>query len=95
MTFQEFKSTLGKSNPPDGISDLLKAMWYDGKEDWNASHNIAQDIHTQEGSLIHAYLHRKEGDIGNASYWYQKAGRPLCKVSLQEEWDAIVRELLK
>ncbi|MBT1703155.1 hypothetical protein [Chryseosolibacter indicus] len=95
MTYSEFTSSLKESMPPEGLSDVLKALWYDGKEDWNASHDIAQDIHTREGSLIHAYLHRKEGDLGNASYWYSRAGKPVCKISLQEEWEQLVKEFLK
>jgi hypothetical protein len=94
MTFNEFKKSLQEANPPDGINELLKALWYDGRGDWESAHNIAQDIHTNEGSLIHAYLHRKEGDSGNASYWYNRAGRSLPKFSLDKEWENIVKELL-
>ncbi|HEY0743391.1 MAG TPA: hypothetical protein VGD40_18110 [Chryseosolibacter sp.] len=94
MTLQEFKVSLNSSQPPKGISKLLEAMWYDGKGDWDTSHNIAQDIHSKEGSWIHAYLHRKEGDQGNAAYWYARAGRKMPSVGLAEEWDAICEELL-
>jgi hypothetical protein len=95
MTFDEFKSSLSQPSPPLGVSDLLKALWYDGKGDWNTSHNIAQDIHSHEGSWIHAYLHRKEGDQGNASYWYHKAKKPVTTLSLDEEWELIVKALLQ
>jgi hypothetical protein len=95
MTLQDFKASLSNSTPPTGLSDLLKALWYDGKGDWEASHNIAQDIHTQDGSWIHAYLHRKEGDLGNASYWYNRASKPVAKVSLAEEWEQLVKSFLK
>jgi hypothetical protein len=94
MTFEEFKDSLSKSSPPPGLSKLLQALWYEGKNDWETSHNIAQDIHTADGSWIHAYLHRKEGDIGNASYWYRKAGRPVPDASLKNEWELITKELL-
>lgn len=94
MTLEEFKSSLNQSQPPSAISELLKAMWHDGKGNWEASHNIAQDVHTNDGSWVHAYLHRKEGDLGNASYWYNRAGRPVPKKSLQEEWEEITSELL-
>ena len=94
MTLQEFKASLDSSQPPKGISKLLEAMWYKGKGDWETSHNIAQDIHSKEGSWIHAYLHRKEGDEGNAAYWYARAGRKMPSVGLAEEWDAICEELL-
>lgn len=72
----------------------MKALWYDGKDDWEQAHNIAQDIRSTEGSWIHAYLHRKEGDEGNAAYWYHRANQPVCKTSLQEEWESIVEALL-
>ncbi len=95
MTLQEFKASLNSAQPPQGISKVLEAMWYEGKGDWEASHNIAQDIHSKEGSWIHAYLHRKEGDEGNAAYWYARAGRKMPSVNLGEEWDNICQELLK
>jgi hypothetical protein len=95
MTFQDFKSSLSQAKPPDGVSELLKAMWYDGKGDWNSSHNIAQDIQSNDGSWIHAYLHRKEGDLGNASYWYHRAGKPVAKSSLEQEWEQLVKAFLK
>lgn len=95
MTFQEFKTTLSSSKPSEDLPDLLKAMWYEGKNNWEAAHNIAQDISSKDGSWIHAYLHRKEGDQGNAAYWYHRAGKPIPRVSLQEEWEQIVTELLQ
>ena len=94
MTFDDFKASLKKDTPPEGISPLLQALWYDGRNDWTGSHNIAQEIHSIEGSWIHAYLHRKEGDAGNAAYWYRKAGKPIPTVSLEKEWEALVRALL-
>jgi hypothetical protein len=95
MTLPEFKDSLSSSAPPIGISELLKSLWYDGKGDWHKAHDIAQEIPSNEGSLMHAYLHRKEGDLGNASYWYHRAGRPVCKVSSDKEWDELVREFLE
>ena len=79
---------------PPGLTDSLQAMWYDGKGDWNKAHNIAQEIHSKEGSWIHAYLHRKEGDAGNAAYWYHRANQPVCKTSLAHEWEDIVKAFL-
>ena len=95
MTLQDFRSSLNKSQPPRDINQLLLALWFDAKGDWDASHNVAQDIHTNDGSWIHAYLHRKEGDAGNAAYWYSRAGKPICKVSLEQEWEQLVSEFLK
>lgn len=94
MTFQEFQHSLQDTTPPPAVSLLVKALWYEGKGDWDMAHNIAQDIHTQEGSWIHAYLHRVEGDLGNASYWYHRANKKMPTVSPKEEWIDIVKELL-
>jgi len=94
MNFTDFKSSLDSDNAPEGLSPVLLALWYDGKNDWERSHDIAQDIHTNDGSWIHAYLHRKEGDPGNAAYWYRKAGKQVPTVSLEKEWEDIVKVLL-
>lgn len=85
MSIHEFKTS---STPPTG-SPLLVALWHDARGDWEAAHNIAQDIHSWEGSWVHAYLHRKEGDQWNAGYWYRQAGRPVCTNSLEQEWEAL------
>ena len=94
MSFEEFRASLQGKKPPGSLSDALQALWYDGKGDWHRSHDIAQEIHSLDGSWIHAYLHRKEGDHGNAAYWYSRANRPVCKSSLEDEWTGIVNELL-
>lgn len=94
MHYEEFISSLSANEPPPNMSALLKALWFDGKEDWESSHNIAQDINDKTGSWIHAYLHRKEGDHSNARYWYSKAEKPEAKMSLREEWEMLVREFL-
>lgn len=95
MTLIEFKASLQNAEPPQGINDLLRALWHDAKQDWNTSHNIAQDVETSDGSWVHAYLHRKEGDESNARYWYNRAGKKFPKISLEEEWEEIAAELLK
>jgi hypothetical protein len=94
LTFEGFKDTLQLSMPPDGLSASLRSLWYAGKDEWQKAHDIAQGIQSAEGSWIHAYLHRKEGDDGNASYWYGRAGKKFPSTSLTVEWEEIVRELL-
>lgn len=94
MTFDQFKEGLSLENPPDNLSGNLKALWYDAKNDWENAHNIIQDIEDKTASWIHAYLHRKEGDISNADYWYHRAGRKRPAISLEEEWISIVKALL-
>jgi len=95
MTFDEFVSSLKGKEVLAGCTGVLKALWFDGKGDWDGAHDVAQDIETAEGSLVHAYLHRKEGDTGNAAYWYGRAGRKMPKVSLEEEWEELVKEFLR
>jgi len=94
MLYREFVDSLSLNSVPAGMSEILKALWYDGKGDWESSHNIAQDINDKNGSWVHAYLHRKEGDIFNARYWYSKAGKPEFNGSLKEEWDVMVKHFI-
>jgi hypothetical protein len=95
MTYDEFISSLSSDQPPAKISEVLKALWYDGKNDWDGSHTIAQEIDDKNGSWVHAYLHRKEGDLSNARYWYSRAGKSEPKMSLKEEWDSLVRYFIE
>lgn len=91
MDFQTFKNSLSDTAPPQNVSELLQAMWYDGKGDWHNSHEIAQDVPSRDGDWVHAYLHRKEGDQWNAEYWYRRAGRPVPHYSLDKEWEELVK----
>ncbi|HEV8287013.1 MAG TPA: hypothetical protein VGQ09_22035 [Chitinophagaceae bacterium] len=94
MTFKEFQKFLSAPTPPNNLSAYLQSLWYDANGDWNKAHTIIQDIEDKTAAWIHAYLHRKEGDIGNADYWYKRAGKNRPDLSLQEEWKTIVKELL-
>ena len=94
MTLEQFRATLAQKAAPQEVSPALRAMWEDAKGNWNEAHSIAQEIEDQTGWWIHAYLHRKEGDLGNAAYWYRRAGQPTAHDTLDEEWDRIVLSLL-
>ncbi|HEX9320870.1 MAG TPA: hypothetical protein VF913_01950 [Xanthobacteraceae bacterium] len=94
MTLAEFKSTLSGSAPPPLGAAALEALWWAAKGDWNRAHGLAQDDPSREAAWVHAYLHRVEGDLGNAGYWYRKAGRPATSDPLDMEWEAIVTALL-
>ena len=95
MTIEQFKESLAEKSAPKTISVLLQALWYDAKGNWEAAHNVAQ---SKEGTLaydqLHAYLHRKEGDKFNANYWYRRCGESMPKVSLDEEWEILVKRFL-
>lgn len=90
MKFEDFKESLKDATPPDECSELLAALWWDAKDDWDRAHRIAQDISGPQGSRIHAYLHRKEGDSSNAAYWYSRAGQSPFQGSLETEWEELV-----
>ena len=94
MTLAEFKNSLNQQQPPQ-VAVLLQALWYEAKGDWEKSHELAQDVNTADGSWVHAYLHRKEGDQFNAKYWYNRANRKMPECSLEKEWEQISHALLK
>ena len=95
MTFEEFVLSLDENTPPAGTDQLLVAMWHDGRGDWSAAHDIVQDIGSRDASHLHAYLHRKEGDLWNADYWYRRAETTRPDVDLRTEWEQLVRMLLR
>ena len=88
--FNQFLETLSSQNPPKELPLALKALWFDAQGNWKASHDIAQDMHNNLGSWIHAYLHRKEGDEFNAGYWYRRANRSVPTITLDEELKQMV-----
>lgn len=94
MTYKDYINSLSNNNPPEGINDLLTSLWYAAKDDWETAHGIAQDIPGKDGAWIHAYLHRVEGDIGNANYWYSVAGKTFPPGTIEEEWKDLVMEFL-
>ena len=95
MTLDDFKRTSSLAAPPPELSRLLRALWHDAKGDWEAAHRVAQDVDDHAGAWVHAYLHRKEGDAGNAAYWYRRAGRPIATGSLDDEWTQLAEALLR
>ena len=82
--------------PPTGLDSCILALWLAKKGRWDASHKVTQEIHSSDGSWIHAYLHRMEGDFGNARYWYSRTGKlpKGDRESLDEEWREIAEVLL-
>lgn len=91
MTRSEFDACIQNNTFPNDGNILLKALLYDAQGNWEAAHNIAQ---SREGTLLydrlHAYLHRKEGDIWNANYWYRRAQSTMPEKSLTDEWSDLV-----
>ncbi|MGD0563290.1 MAG: hypothetical protein ABSA66_09380 [Roseiarcus sp.] len=94
MDVAALRASLGGPTPPPGLGPALQALWRDAKGDWDGAHRLAQVDESAAGCWVHAYLHRKEGDAGNAAYWCRRAGKPLCRGPLEAEWEAIAAALL-
>ena len=94
MSPKEFRDSLHCEKPPEHLSLALAGLWWDGKGDWKRAHESAQQDEGPAGSWVHAYLHRKEGDASNAGYWYEQAGKPPARSSLDQEWSSIIESLL-
>ncbi|WP_426442682.1 hypothetical protein [Bradyrhizobium genosp. P] len=90
----EFRASLADAAPDTTLSPPLKALWWAAKGDWDRAHRIVQDESDANSAWVHAYLHRVEGDPGNAGYWYRQAGQPVAKDTLKVEWERIVAALL-
>jgi hypothetical protein len=95
MDLSAFRASLGLASPPLSLSPALQALWLDARGDWDGAHEAAQADEGGAGDWVHAYLHRKEGDAGNAAYWYRRARKPVCRSSLDQEWEAIASALLE
>ena len=94
MTFPEFKKLCEQDVVPEDLELTLLALWHDSRDDWEKAHSIIQNVPGREASWVHGYLHRKEGDEANASYWYSRAGKTKPAGSLDDEWASISRSFL-
>ena len=86
-------STLRNRETATGLPAPLAALWWDARGDWSRAHEAAQSVDTAEGAWVHAYLHRKEGDLANADYWYRRAGQRRPSMPLETEWAEIATAL--
>lgn len=94
MTLDEFKHSLNGAIPPENLSTCLLSLWYDGKEDWVKAHDLVDSLATKDAAHVHAYLHRKEGDLFNANYWYGRAAQKMPAYELRKEWEELVQRFL-
>ena len=90
----EFKASLSDAAPAPQLDAPLAALWWASKGEWNQAHKIVQDEPTADAAWVHAHLHRVEGDLGNAGYWYRRAAKPVAVGSLETEWEGIAAALL-
>jgi hypothetical protein len=93
MTFVEFERLVEFGDPTQIAAGPLRALWLDARGDWDGAHRVVQETESVDAAWVHAYLHRKEGDQGNAGYWYRRAGKPHARVPLEDEWRAIATAL--
>jgi hypothetical protein len=94
MTTDQFKASVEGDEPPPGLSVSLAALWWDAKGNWKRAHELVDELETRDAMAVHAYLHRKEGAMTNADYWYQRAGRNFERSTLDAEWLVLVEGLL-
>ena len=95
MTYDEFILSIENNAQPPKLPLYLQALWHDAKGNWNKAHSLIDSLDDINSCWVHAYLHRKEGDIANAGYWYRQAQKQMPDASLQEEWKSLTLELLK
>ena len=90
----DFKTSLSGAAPAPQFDAPIAALWWAAKGNWDRAHRIVQDEATAAAAWVHAYLHRVEGDLGNAGYWYRRAFKSPASGSLESEWEQIASELL-
>ncbi len=91
----EFRASVSAAAPPPGVGPALEALWWLARDSWDAAHRCVQ-AHEGEADCdwVHAHLHRQEGDLDNARYWYNRAGKAVFVGNLTEEWAEIANALL-
>ena len=94
MQLEEFLASLDQDEPDPTLSTLLQALWHEARGDWDRAHQLTQKLDSADAAWVHAYLHRKEGDLSNARYWYRRAGHDEPDVSLEQEWRSIAAALI-
>jgi hypothetical protein len=93
MDASEFRESTKQQIPPEGLTAPLAALWWDAKGEWTQAHGLVDELESKDGMAVHAYLHRKEGALSNAEYWYARAGREFHRPKLEDEWEALVKGL--
>jgi hypothetical protein len=94
MDLAAFRKTFEAQDPPVGLTRQLRALWYVGKQYWDRAHALIQTQDDADSCRIHAHLHRLDGDLPNAAYWYSRAGLGMPDCDTQTEWEQIATALL-
>jgi len=93
ISFSDFEQSLAENGPPAKLAPALEALWWLRNGDWDKAHKLVQALNSSDGAWVHAHLHRVEGDLGNAAYWYRRAGKDATEISLKEEWQELAQFL--
>jgi hypothetical protein len=91
----DFRASLRDAAPTADLAPPLAALWWAAKGDWDKAHKLVQAEDSTDAAWVHAYLHRVEGDLSNAGYWYRRAGQAVAKDGLDAEWERLVSALGK
>ncbi|MCK8785771.1 hypothetical protein M0638_15435 [Roseomonas sp. NAR14] len=94
MTLDAFRRATTASAPPAGLPPPLLALWWDARGAWESAHALVQSEDGVEAARVHAYLHRREGDLADADHWYRRAGQGRPGATLAEEWTALAESCL-
>lgn len=94
MNLEEFKNSLKESFPPEGLSVYLLSLWHEAMGNWDKAHSLVDSLSGPDAAHVHAYLHRKEGDLSNSDYWYRRAGKQRPSFDLEKEWENLVNTYL-
>ena len=94
MTPAAFKASIAQQSPPRSLAPPVEALWWAAKGEWDKAHKIVMNDDSREAAWVHDYLHRVEGDLPNAGYWYRTAGKPVCRETLEAEWSSVAAALL-
>jgi len=89
-----FVDSLDQNAPPPLATPMLRAVWHGLRGEWHAAHELAQAQNDADGAWVHAWLHRIEGDLGNADYWYRRAHRSSRRDDTRAEGLEIARTLI-
>ena len=90
----DFKASLSAAAPAPDLAAPLAALWWAAKGHWDEAHRLVQDEAGASAAWVHGYLHRVEGDLGNAGYWYRRTGQPAASGTMETEWERIASALL-
>jgi hypothetical protein len=94
VSMADFKASLSGAAPAPDLDPPLAALWWAANGQWDQAHELVQDEAGTDSAWVHAYLHRVEGDLGNAGYWYRRAAKPVASGPVETEWQRIASELL-